>query len=128
MDLAERRKFTKNDHLFSRSFLRSAGVAAKGKRSCATRRGSRSTASLRLLEFADRRALESELASLRQRLKRNVVPEEHRYLGAIREQLAKKWLSITNGSSRVYDSLNHSVANSLIEDRAQEDSNLRPSD
>src|SRR3954468_10575858 len=35
---------------------------------------------LRLLEFADRRALETELAALRQRLKTNVVPGEHRYL------------------------------------------------
>ena len=43
---------------------------------------------LRLLEFADRRALESELSTLRQRLKTNVVPGEHRYLDAIREQLA----------------------------------------
>ncbi len=43
---------------------------------------------LRLLEFADRRALESELAILRQRLKTNVVPGEHRYLDAIRTQLA----------------------------------------
>src|SRR5438270_6613933 len=41
---------------------------------------------LRLLEFADRRALESELSILRQRLKTNVVPGEHRYLDAIREQ------------------------------------------
>jgi AraC family transcriptional regulator of adaptative response/methylated-DNA-[protein]-cysteine methyltransferase len=44
---------------------------------------------LRLLEFADRRALENELAALRQRLKTNVVPGEHRYLEAIREQLAR---------------------------------------
>jgi AraC family transcriptional regulator of adaptative response/methylated-DNA-[protein]-cysteine methyltransferase len=43
---------------------------------------------LRLLEFADRRALENELATLRQRLKTNVVPGEHRYLDAIRSQLA----------------------------------------
>ena len=40
---------------------------------------------LRLLEFADRRALEAELAILRQRLKTNVVPGEHRYLDAIRD-------------------------------------------
>jgi AraC family transcriptional regulator, regulatory protein of adaptative response / methylated-DNA-[protein]-cysteine methyltransferase len=44
---------------------------------------------LRLLEFADRRALESELAILRQRLKTNVVPGEHRHLDAIRSQLAR---------------------------------------
>src|ERR1700682_5022282 len=44
---------------------------------------------LRLLEFADRRALERELAILRQRLKTNVVPGEHRYLDAIRTQLAR---------------------------------------
>jgi AraC family transcriptional regulator of adaptative response/methylated-DNA-[protein]-cysteine methyltransferase len=43
---------------------------------------------LRLLEFADRRALETELAALRQRLKTNVVPGEHRYLSAISRQLA----------------------------------------
>ena len=43
---------------------------------------------LRLLEFADRRALERELTILRQRLKTNVVPGEHRYLDAIRTQLA----------------------------------------
>jgi AraC family transcriptional regulator of adaptative response/methylated-DNA-[protein]-cysteine methyltransferase len=43
---------------------------------------------LRLLEFTDRRALERELAILRQRLKTNAVPGEHRYLDAIREQLA----------------------------------------
>ncbi|MFL6589682.1 MAG: bifunctional transcriptional activator/DNA repair enzyme AdaA [Chthoniobacterales bacterium] len=42
---------------------------------------------LRLLEFADRRALETELAALRERLKTNVVPGEHRYLNAIRRQL-----------------------------------------
>ena len=44
---------------------------------------------LRLLEFADRRALERELTILRQRLKTNVVPGEHRYLEAIRSQLAR---------------------------------------
>jgi AraC family transcriptional regulator of adaptative response/methylated-DNA-[protein]-cysteine methyltransferase len=44
---------------------------------------------LRLLEFADRRALERELTILRQRLKTNVVPGEHRYLDAIRSQLAR---------------------------------------
>src|SRR3954452_2428038 len=43
---------------------------------------------LRLLEFADRRALETELTTLRQRLKTNVVPGEHRYLTAVRNQLA----------------------------------------
>jgi AraC family transcriptional regulator of adaptative response/methylated-DNA-[protein]-cysteine methyltransferase len=44
---------------------------------------------LRLLEFADRRALERELTILRQRLKTNVVPGEHPYLDAIRTQLAR---------------------------------------
>ena len=44
---------------------------------------------LRLLEFADRRALERELTILRQRLKTNVVPGEHRYLEAIRTQLTR---------------------------------------
>jgi len=44
---------------------------------------------LRLLEFADRRALERELTVLRQRLKTNVVPGEHRHLEAIRKQLAR---------------------------------------
>ena len=43
---------------------------------------------LRLLEFADRRAVEAELTTLRKRLKTNVVPGEHRYLTAIRAQLA----------------------------------------
>jgi AraC family transcriptional regulator of adaptative response/methylated-DNA-[protein]-cysteine methyltransferase len=37
---------------------------------------------LRLLEFVDRRAVERELKILRQRLKTNVVPGEHRYLTA----------------------------------------------
>jgi AraC family transcriptional regulator of adaptative response/methylated-DNA-[protein]-cysteine methyltransferase len=41
---------------------------------------------LRLLEFADRRALERELMIVRQRLKTNVVPGEHRYLDATRTQ------------------------------------------
>jgi len=44
---------------------------------------------LRLLEFADRRALERELTILRQQLKTNVVPGDHRYLDAIRSQLAR---------------------------------------
>src|ERR1700682_4082365 len=44
---------------------------------------------LRLLEFADRRALERELTILRQRLKTNVVSGEHRHLDAIRTQLAR---------------------------------------
>jgi AraC family transcriptional regulator of adaptative response/methylated-DNA-[protein]-cysteine methyltransferase len=43
---------------------------------------------LRLLEFADRRALESELSILRKRLGTNVVPGEHPHLEAIRSQLA----------------------------------------
>ena len=44
---------------------------------------------LRLLEFADRRALERELTILRHRLKTNVVPGEHRYLEMIRAQLTR---------------------------------------
>lgn len=43
---------------------------------------------LRLLEFADRRALETELSILRKRLGTNVVPGEHPHLEAIRSQLA----------------------------------------
>src|SRR4030081_2895289 len=44
---------------------------------------------LRLLEFADRRALERELSILRKRLKTNVVPGEHRYLNSVRTQLGR---------------------------------------
>jgi len=44
---------------------------------------------LRLLEFADRRALERELAILRGRLRTNIVPGEHPYLTAIHAQLAE---------------------------------------
>src|SRR5881396_2367200 len=44
--------------------------------------------SLRLLEFIDRRATERELSNLRQRLRTNVVPGEHRYLTATRQQIA----------------------------------------
>jgi AraC family transcriptional regulator, regulatory protein of adaptative response / methylated-DNA-[protein]-cysteine methyltransferase len=43
---------------------------------------------LRLLEFTDRRATERELSILRKRLRTNVVPGEHRYLAAARQQLA----------------------------------------
>jgi AraC family transcriptional regulator of adaptative response/methylated-DNA-[protein]-cysteine methyltransferase len=43
---------------------------------------------LRLLEFVDRRATERELSILRKRLQTNVVPGEHRYLTAVRQQLA----------------------------------------
>ena len=43
---------------------------------------------LRLLEFADRRALEGELSMLRKRLRTNVVPGEHPHLETIRSQLA----------------------------------------
>ncbi len=43
---------------------------------------------LRLLEFADRRALETELSILRRRLGTNVVPGEHPHLDVIRSQLA----------------------------------------
>ncbi|MDQ6808528.1 MAG: trifunctional transcriptional activator/DNA repair protein Ada/methylated-DNA--[protein]-cysteine S-methyltransferase [Verrucomicrobiota bacterium] len=44
---------------------------------------------LRLLEFADRRALERELTILRRRLRTNVVPGRHPHLDAIRERLAE---------------------------------------
>src|SRR5881227_841575 len=43
---------------------------------------------LRLLEFVDRRAMERELSILRQRLRTNVVPGEHRHLDAVRSELA----------------------------------------
>src|SRR5512140_3616507 len=43
---------------------------------------------LRLLEFIDRRATEHELSILRKRLGTNVVPGEHPYLTATRQQLA----------------------------------------
>src|ERR1700730_11451983 len=43
---------------------------------------------LRLLEFADRRALERALSILRKRLKTNVVPGEHPNLDATRAQLS----------------------------------------
>ena len=43
---------------------------------------------LRLLEFIDRRATERELSILRNRLRTNVVPGEHRYLTTVRQQLA----------------------------------------
>ena len=42
---------------------------------------------LRLLEFGDRRALENELPTLRQRLKKSVVPGEQPHLTATRKQL-----------------------------------------
>src|SRR5678816_2454738 len=41
---------------------------------------------LRLLEFVDRRAMERELSILRQRLRTNVVPGEHRHLDAVRSE------------------------------------------
>src|SRR5436305_1536616 len=43
---------------------------------------------LRLLEFVDRRAMERELSILRNRLRTNVVPGEHKHLEAVRSQLA----------------------------------------
>src|SRR5206468_3647465 len=43
---------------------------------------------LRLLEFIERRATERELSVLRRRLRTNIVPGEHRYLDALRSQLA----------------------------------------
>src|SRR5207244_6483041 len=42
---------------------------------------------LRLLEFIERRATERELSILRNRLRTNVVPGEHRYLTATRQQI-----------------------------------------
>src|SRR5258707_4657258 len=42
---------------------------------------------LRLLEFTDRRATESELSLLRKRLCTNVVPGKHRHLETVRSQL-----------------------------------------
>ena len=42
---------------------------------------------LRLLEFTDRRALEREIPTLRQRLKTNIVPGEHPHLSAVRREL-----------------------------------------
>lgn len=44
---------------------------------------------LRVLEFADRRALERELTILRRSLRMSIVPGEHPYLEAIREQIAE---------------------------------------
>lgn len=46
-------------------------------------------AGLRLLEFTDRRALERELTILRRRLQTSVVPGQHKYLDALRTQLAE---------------------------------------
>jgi AraC family transcriptional regulator of adaptative response/methylated-DNA-[protein]-cysteine methyltransferase len=43
---------------------------------------------LRLLEFVDRRAMEREMTILRTRLETNIVPGEHRFLTAVRDQLA----------------------------------------
>src|SRR5437867_6706289 len=43
---------------------------------------------LRLLEFVDRRAMERELSILRNRLRTNVVPGEHKHLDAVRSELA----------------------------------------
>ncbi len=43
---------------------------------------------VRLLEFIDRRATESELSILRARLRTNIVPGEHRHLDTLRSQLA----------------------------------------
>lgn len=45
-------------------------------------------AGLRLLEFADRRALDSEIAFLRARLRSAFVPGEHRHLAQVRQELA----------------------------------------
>jgi AraC family transcriptional regulator of adaptative response/methylated-DNA-[protein]-cysteine methyltransferase len=42
---------------------------------------------LRLLEFIDRRATESELSILRKRLRTNVVPGKHGHLDTVRAQL-----------------------------------------
>jgi AraC family transcriptional regulator, regulatory protein of adaptative response / methylated-DNA-[protein]-cysteine methyltransferase len=46
-------------------------------------------AGLRLLEFADRQALERELTVLRRSLRTSIVPGRHRHLDAIREQIAE---------------------------------------
>ncbi len=46
-------------------------------------------AGLRLLELADRRALERELTILRRRLGTNIVPGTHPHLEAFREQIAE---------------------------------------
>ena len=46
-------------------------------------------AGLRLLEFADRRALERELTILRRRLGTNIVPGKHPHLEAIRKEIAE---------------------------------------
>jgi AraC family transcriptional regulator of adaptative response/methylated-DNA-[protein]-cysteine methyltransferase len=46
-------------------------------------------AGLRLLEFADRRALERELTILRRRLRTNIVPGTHPHLDATRKQIAE---------------------------------------
>src|SRR5256886_4198670 len=54
---------------------------------------------LRLLEFIDRRATESELATLRKRLRTNVVPGKHRHLEAVRSQLADYF----SGKSRKFN-------------------------
>jgi AraC family transcriptional regulator of adaptative response/methylated-DNA-[protein]-cysteine methyltransferase len=54
---------------------------------------------LRLLEFTDRWAVETELKILRQRLKTNVVPGEHRYLAAVRKQLGQYF----SGSNLQFD-------------------------
>jgi AraC family transcriptional regulator, regulatory protein of adaptative response / methylated-DNA-[protein]-cysteine methyltransferase len=46
-------------------------------------------AGLRLLEFADRRALERELTILRRSLRTSIVPGKHRYLDTVREQISE---------------------------------------
>src|SRR5437660_6707648 len=43
---------------------------------------------LRLLEFVDRRAMERELSILRNRMRTNVFPGEHKHLEAVRSELA----------------------------------------
>src|SRR5204862_7995769 len=43
---------------------------------------------LRLLEFIDRRATESELSILRKRLHTNIVPGKHGHLDTVRSQLS----------------------------------------
>jgi AraC family transcriptional regulator, regulatory protein of adaptative response / methylated-DNA-[protein]-cysteine methyltransferase len=44
---------------------------------------------LRLLEFADRRALEREVTILRRSLRTSIVPGKHRYLDAIRKEISE---------------------------------------
>ena len=55
---------------------------------------------LRLLEFADRRALERELGILRSRLRMNIVPGDHPHLEAIRVETAQRVRAAMDESER----------------------------